>query len=209
MTHEQANRRALVLLAAGGVVGILLGITAALNNESGAASSTLPADAIALVNGRPIRQDEYASAVALLAGDKRTELTDEDRAHVLNRLIEEELLIQRGVKSGLVDSNRAVRKAITQAMLAAIVAESASEQPAEDELRAFYEENPSLFARSAAAVTAQVAAEGKAMERPAFAELREQVEEAYLRRSRDDALREYLQWLRDEAKIALAPETPR
>ena len=204
MTNEKADRRALWLLAAGSVVGILLGAATAFH-KSGSAASALPDDAIASVNGRPIREEEYTRAVAMLAGDKRTEIADEDRTHVLNRLIEEELLIQRGIEIGLVNSDRSVRKAITQAMLASIVAESVSAQPAEDELRAFYAENPSLFARSAAAADGQAAIEGQVTEPPTFADIRKQVEVAYLRRSRDDALREYLEWLRDEAKIALAP----
>jgi hypothetical protein len=206
MTNQQANRRALVLLATGGMVGILLGVAAAVHNERGSDVGTLPHAAIALVNGRLIREEEYTRAVAMLASDKRTAITDEDRVHVLNRLIEEELLVQRGIENGLVDSDRAVRKAITQAMLASIVAESASAQPSEDDLRAFYEKNPSLFTRSAPTANGQGAAGGKVMEPPAFEDVREQVEVAYLRRSRDDALREYLQWLRAEAKIVLAPE---
>ena len=205
MTTAQANRRALLLLAAGSVVGILLGVAVTLY-ERDATTGALPDGVIALVNGRPIREEDYARAVALVERDKRTEVTGEDRARVLDRLIEEELLIQRGIASGLVDSNRSVRKAITQAMLASIVAESVSVQPAEDELRAFYAENPSLFARSAEAADGQAATEGQATEPPTFADIREQAEVAYLRRSRDDALRAYMEWLRDEAKIALAPE---
>ncbi len=205
MTNEKANRRALWLLTAGGVVGILLGIAAALS-ERGPTISVLPDGAIALVNGRPIREEDYARAVALVEGDKRTEITAEDRDHILDRLIEEELLIQRGIAIGLVDSNRSVRKAITQAMLTSIVTESVSVQPSEDELRAFYAENLSLFARSAEVTDGQVAAERQVIGIPTFEDIREQVEGAYLQRSRDDALREYLEWLRDEAKIALAPE---
>ena len=205
MTTARANRRALLLLAAGSVVGILLGVAVAWY-ERDATIGALPDGAIALVNGRPIREEDYARAVALVERDKRTEVTDEDRARVLDRLIEEELLIQRGIAVGLVDSNRAVRKAITQAMLASSVAESVSVRPSEDELRTFYVENPSLFARSAEVADGQVAVERQAMGIPTFADIREQVEAAYLQRSRDDALREYLEWLRDEAKIALAPE---
>ena len=179
MTTAQANRRALLLLAAGSVVGILLGVAVAWY-ERDATTGALPDGAIALVNGRPIREEDYARAVALVERDKRTEVTDEDRARVLDRLIEEELLIQRGIAIGLVDSNRAVRKAITQAMLASSVAESVSVRPSEDELRTFYVENPSLFARSAEVADGQVAVERQAMGIPTFADIREQVEAAYL-----------------------------
>src|SRR5438552_17670178 len=127
MTNEKADRRALWLLAMGSMVGILLGVVVASHKSSSAA--TLPDGAIASVNGKPIREEDYARAVALVEHDKRAEITDEDRVRVLDRLIEEELLIQRGIAVGLVDSDRAVRKAITQAMLASIAAESAGAQP--------------------------------------------------------------------------------
>ncbi len=205
MTNEKANQRALLLLAAGSVVGILLGTATALH-KSGSDASILLDNAIALVNGKSIREEDYARALALVEGDKRSEITAEDRAGVLDRLIEEELLIQRGIEIGLVDSNRSVRKAITQAMLASIIAESVSAQPSEDELRTFYAENPSLFTRFAGTADGQVTAKGQTTEPPTFADSREQVEAAYLQRSRDDAFRAYLEWLRDEAKIALAPE---
>ncbi|HEV8715727.1 MAG TPA: hypothetical protein VGX03_23225 [Candidatus Binatia bacterium] len=204
MTNEKANRRALSLLAAGSLFGILLGAVV-VAHESGSTTSALPDGAIALVNGKPLREEEYARAVALVERDKRTEITDGDRARVLDRLIEEELLIQRGIEIGLVDSDRSVRKAITQAMLAAIVAESTSAAPSEDDLRAFYTKNASLFTRATGAATDQIVTASTATELPAFEGIREQVEGAYLQRSRDAALREYLEWLRDEAKIVLAP----
>jgi hypothetical protein len=205
MASEQANQRALTLLAVGAVVGVLLGVATAFQT-SDPDVRTFPDDAIALVNGRPISEEEYARAVALLASDKRTGVTDEDRAHVLNRLLEEELLVQRGIEVGLVDSDRTVRKAITQAMLASVVAESASAQPTDEVLRAFYAENPSLFAHPVPAGAVQGTVEEEAGAPPALDEVREQVEAAYLRRSRDEALREYVEWLRSEAKITLAPE---
>ncbi len=149
---DRARRRALVLLALGSTLGVLLGIASARRDQRTLPSDTLPNDAIALVNGKLIREDEFANAVALLAGDKRDAISEVDRAHVLQRLIEEELLVQQGIARGFVASERSVRQAIATAMLDAIVAESASEQSA------------------------------------------------------DAALRDYLDWLRNEAKITVAPE---
>jgi hypothetical protein len=184
--EDKANRRALFLLSSGAFLGIFLGVATTFH-KSTTNMSTLPDDAIALVNGKSIQEEEYTRALALLAGDKRTEITNADRTHVLDRLIEEELLVQYGIESGLVDSDRSVRKAMTQAMLASIVAESTSEQPSEDALRVFHEKNASLFGSAT------------------FAEIREQVEAVYRQHTRDDALRKYLEWLRSEAKIVLVP----
>ena len=205
MTNEKADRRALSLLAVGSLIGVLLGVVAA-SHKSGSPTHALPDGAIALVNGKPIREEDYARAVALVERDKRTEITAEDRTRVLDRLIEEELLIQRGIEIGLVDSDRSVRKAITQAMLASIVAESASAQPSEDDLRTFYAENSWLFVHSAGTATDQGMTAEKTIEPPPFEDMQKQVEVTYLQRSRDEALHEYLEWLRNEAKITLVPE---
>jgi hypothetical protein len=194
-----------MLLAVGGVLGGLLGLFSALHSVDLSPVAAPPEDAIALVNGKPIREDEYANALALLAGDKRGALTNEDRAHVLTRLIEEELLVQHGIASGMVDTDRSVRRVMTQALLDSIIAESASELPTEEELQTFYQQHLSLF-------TLRFPADGEAekttTETSAFAHIRERVEAAYLQRARDDALREYLSWLRAEAKIGVFLPSP-
>lgn len=199
------QRCALLLLAAGTVLGIAFGVVSALR-ESSQNDSAVPDDAIALVNGKSITKEDYTRAVAMLANDKRTDIIDADRAYVLNRLIDEELLIHHGIDIGLVESDRAVRKAITQAMLTAIVAEHTSEQASDDMLRAFSEENPSLFVRSTPGSNVRMAA-GRMETPPSFDEIKEQVEEAYLQRARDNALHEYLEWLRSEAEISLASDS--
>lgn len=162
-------------------------------------------EAIALVNGKAITTEDFARAVAMVASDKRTAITDADRAHVLNRLIDEELLVQDGIAMGLVESNRAVRQALTQAMLAAIVSERVSARPSEEALRTFYEKNRSLFVRSAQGERPPLA-RGEEEEPGSFGAVRAQVEEVYLQRARDEALREYLAWLRSEAKVVLRLE---
>lgn len=197
---ERADRRALLLLAVGGVLGALLGFMAALHDRDFSSVAEPPDDAIALVNGKPIREDEYESALTLLAGDKRGALTDGDRAHVLTRLIEEELLVQQGIASGMVDTDRAVRRAMTQALLDSIVAESASELPTEEELQSFYERHRSLFAPQPPTAGAT---HDTLKRTSAFAHARERVVTLYFQHARDEALRAYLDWLRAEAKIAV------
>lgn len=204
---ERANRRALILLAVGGVIGVLLGLMSALQRVDFSSSvEALPDNAIALVNGRPIREDEYVNALALLAGDQRSALTDEDRAHVLTRLIEEELLVQHGIASDIVDTDRTVRRAMTQALMDSIVAESASELPTDAELQTFYEQHRALFTLQS---PADGATEKTMTETPAFIHIRERVEATYLQQARDKALREYLEWLRAEAKIGVFLPSPR
>lgn len=141
---SRASRRSRIALGLGATLGAALAASGLLGPTSG---DDLGSGAIARVNDRTVTREEYERAVALLAADSRNPLTDERRAHVLARLIDEELLVQRGVEIGLVDSDRAVRSAIVSAMIESIVAETASAAPSPGELEAFYEENASFFAR--------------------------------------------------------------
>ena len=193
--ETRPDRRACTLLAIGAVLGIVLGATSALEPQGSRADGPR-ADAVALVNGRVIRTEEYLRTCSLLARDKRTEMTDADRARVLDRLIDEELLLQHGIEMGILDSDRVVRGAITTAMMTSIVAESASATPSESDLRAFHKNNRSHFVEASGVV-------------PDFPDVRDEVEEAYLNRARSRSLREYIDWLREEAEIVLSPEAPR
>lgn len=199
---ERTDRRALLLLAVGGALGALLGLVSAVRGIDLFSVKTPPDDAVALVNGKPIREDEYVNALTLLAGDKRDALTDEDRAHVLTRLIEEELLVQHGIASGIADTDRSVRTVMMQALMDLIMAESAGELPTEKELQSFYERHLSLFAPR---LPTDGAAQDTGKETSAFAHARERVVAMYFQYARDEALREYLDWLRAEAKIAVFP----
>ncbi len=99
----------------------------------------------ASVNDAVITSDDVILAVEAVASGKRNELTDADRARILARLIDEELLIQRGVEIGLVDSDNTVRKAIANAMINSVLADAAGEMPSESDLRRVYDANPALF----------------------------------------------------------------
>jgi hypothetical protein len=140
---------------------------------------------IARVNGSAIGAREFEQAVERLASDKRNPLADADRAHVLERMIEEELLVQRGVEIGLLQSDRAVRAALVSALIDAVVADAGSAQPDEDELRAFYRQNAGYFARPARLHVRQIFFRGPhALERAEAARARLDAGEAF------DAVRE-------------------
>jgi PPIC-type PPIASE domain len=145
--EAQAARRARWLLAAGVAAGIAL---AASGLVRGAAfpGRALAADEVARVNGVPIRVEELERLVVALEADKRSPLAEGDRARVLDRLVEEELLVQRAVEIGLVDSEPGVRKALVQALIDSIVAEAESEEPEPEALRRFYDEHREYFSGS-------------------------------------------------------------
>ena len=120
MKRSAADRRSLKMLAAGSMIAIVLGSLAALGWGSVNPLSSLVA---ARVNDTNIRQVEYQRALKLFASEKRDPLNNSDRALVLERLIEEELLIQHAVNMGLVREDRGVRGAVLQSMLAGLMTE--------------------------------------------------------------------------------------
>ncbi len=139
-----ADARARWLLLLGALAG--LGTAAASLLGPSAGSDRLPADAAARVNDTVIRADEVARVLAALEGDRRTPLTDEDRRRVLDRLIEEELLVQHALALGLARSDRRVRADLVSAVLGSLAAAGDGYEPDESEIREFYAENRDFFA---------------------------------------------------------------
>jgi parvulin-like peptidyl-prolyl isomerase len=135
-------RSSFALLALGAAAGIAAAGYGILRSDDAAA---LPEGAVATVNGAAISADTYARLVAGFESDTRETASPEMRARILDRLIEEELLVQRGLELGLAESDRRVRADIVQAMVRAAIAEAESAEPSERELRAFYEEERDAF----------------------------------------------------------------
>ena len=132
----------LALGAAAGIacaaVGLLL---------SGSHDRALPANAAASVNDALIRLEEYDRAVSAFASDRREPIGEDERRHVLDRMIEEELLVQRGLELGLARSDRRVRGDIVSAVIELIVSQ-ANAEPSDGDVSAFYEANREYFART-------------------------------------------------------------
>jgi parvulin-like peptidyl-prolyl isomerase len=140
--ERPASRHALAWLAAGAALGIGAAGYGVLREGRGA---ELPEGVVASVNGTAIRADTYQRLLEGFEADTREAASAELRARILDRLIEEELLVQRGLALGLAESDRRVRADIVQAMIRSAVAESETETPSERELRTFYETERAFF----------------------------------------------------------------
>jgi hypothetical protein len=125
-----ADRRALALLIVGACTGVVLGC---LSVAGWFGNDRLPGSVVASVNGTDIQMVEYQRALRLLGSEKREPINDSDRALVLERMIEEELLLQHGLISGLVRRNSSVREKVLKSILTALMAElEARDQPLPD-----------------------------------------------------------------------------
>lgn len=173
----------LLLLAA--LLGAASGVLAARDGAAG--SAELPPGVAALVDDRPILSEDFERAFEMFAGDRREPPSQRDRARVLDRLIDEELLVASALADGLLASERSVRDAVTLAIVESVVAESASRAPTQDELRAAFD-------------SVRAAAGNPAAAEP-FEAMREPLEAVVSLRARDLALRAYLKELRERARI--------
>ncbi len=145
VTDRLSQRRPLILLGIGAALGI--GVAAAGLLERASPAGHLPSGAVALVNGTPIRLEDYQRVLTAVDADRRTALDEAQRRAILDRLIDEELLIQRGLELGLVRQDARVRKNLTTAVIESVVGESAEVQPTEADIAAFYAQHQEFFSR--------------------------------------------------------------
>ena len=139
MTDSRTSTKLrLPLWIAGAVTGLMIAAAGMVEKKDHKKPDTLPAGNIARVGDTLIPISRYAVLLDDLSADKRNPLTNQDRKFALDRLIDEELLIQRGVELGLASNAPAVRKAIASAVISQVVADASTTLPDEVVLREFY-----------------------------------------------------------------------
>lgn len=146
--RDPGGRMRLMLLAGGAVLG-LLAAASELVGRAGQQTAALPRDVVARVGGRDISIARYQAVLDDLAADRRAALTPADKSFALQRLIDEELLVLRGLQMGLAESLPEVRKAVATAVIAQTVAEAEAVKPGEEDLRELYRADAAFFARTA------------------------------------------------------------
>jgi len=133
-------RRSLLLYALGGVIGLgLAGF--ALFTAKGTAVKTFPPEDIALVNGRQILRSDFRTQAEVEIGATFDQITPAQRRKVLDEMIAEELLVQRGLEVDLAATDPDVRSAMVSGVNLQVDADVLAKQPTEAELRKFYEEH--------------------------------------------------------------------
>lgn len=130
-------------LAAGAAAGLLVATLSVIGERPSV--DDLPEGAVARVGDALIRLEDYERLVAGLESDRRGPVDGELRRHVLDRMIDEELLVQRAVELGLVDVDRRVRANLTSSMIQSVVDDAEDVEPGDDELREFYDEHADFF----------------------------------------------------------------
>ena len=134
---EPGARRSLVLLAAGAVVG--LGIAGfGLFTAKGTGTHTVPPEDAALVNQQPVLISDFTTQLQSEFGIPIAKATEAQRKKVLNDMINEELMVQRGLEMNLPGSDPDVRTAIVAGVELQNSANVLAKQPTEAEMQAYY-----------------------------------------------------------------------
>ncbi|MFK8021868.1 MAG: peptidylprolyl isomerase [Pseudomonadales bacterium] len=144
-TESHSQRASSWFLLAGALVGLALAASGLFN----VVESPPADDEIASVNGWAIQRSDFERFIDALQRDKKSPLSEQDRRNILDRMIEEKLILQRGLELGLVEDDSAVRKAISNAMIQTITAEVSAIEPEDTDLKQFFSENQSYFAQPA------------------------------------------------------------
>lgn len=142
----------LLLGMLGGAALTALGIV----RESSVAAVALPGDTVAVVNGQPVSRASFDTAVALVERDRGSALTADEKGRILDRLVDEELLVQHGLELGLVRSDRKLRGDLVAGVIEAAAAQGGSAEPSAENLAAFFESNRAMFTLPPALRVAQV-----------------------------------------------------
>lgn len=135
-----SNRRAFALLAAGAIIG--LGIAGyGLFTAAGTATNHVPPEYIALINQRPIYRSDYLLQIQNTFNVPYEQATPEQRHQIVEDMIDEELLVQRGLEVDLASYDPDVRNALVGGVELQMYADILAKQPTDTELKAFYEQH--------------------------------------------------------------------
>ena len=127
------------------VLGVFVGISLAIFSSIQDTNFEVDKNWVARVGDIEISREKYLLQLEGLNLDKRAPLKEEDRAFVLERMIEEELLIQRAKDLGMFSTNTMIRGTIVQQMINMIISENSLDIVSTSQLKEFYEANKGFF----------------------------------------------------------------
>lgn len=146
--------RAQALLVAGMLAGMAAAAWTLVRGDP-----ALPAGAVARVNERLISRESWLRAVTAVASERRTPLTPADHRHILDRLVDEELLVQHGLALGLAERDRRLRGQLVSEVL--VAATATIPEPDEAQLRAFHDAHRDRFTTPGRLRVAATRADGR------------------------------------------------
>jgi parvulin-like peptidyl-prolyl isomerase len=141
---EPGARRSLTLLAIGALIG--LGVAGfGLFTAKGTGTHTVPPEDAALVNQQPILVSDYVTQLQSEFGIPIAKASEAQKRKVLNDMINEELMVQRGMEMALPGSDPDVRQALVAGVELQNSANVLAKQPTEAEMQAYYDQHKDRY----------------------------------------------------------------
>jgi hypothetical protein len=135
----------MLLCAAGALIG--LGIAGyGLFTASGTSTRRVPPENVALVNQRPILRSDFVTQLESETGKRFGETTRAEQLKVLDEMVREELLVQRGLELDFAETDQGTRNALVSTISDQAVAEVTTAEASEQQLREFFDQNPGRWA---------------------------------------------------------------
>jgi PPIC-type PPIASE domain len=136
-TRFKHPHRAVALPAIAALAGILLGGYGLFHTAPQIV--VVPAGYIALVNQKGILTSDFMAQTAAVTGKPFEQTTRAERSKTLHDMIDEELLVQRGVLLDLPETTTEVRDVMTAAVNAQAEAASKATPPTDAQLMSYYD----------------------------------------------------------------------
>jgi parvulin-like peptidyl-prolyl isomerase len=140
------TRRSLTLLALGAIAGIALA-GYGLFTAKGTRTHGVPPEAIALVNQRPILRSDYVTQVQAQYSVRFAETSPAERQQVLGDMIDEEMMVQRGLEVDLPSFDPDVRTALVAGVELQLFADVLAQKPTDAQLQAYYDSHKAKYVR--------------------------------------------------------------
>jgi hypothetical protein len=130
-----------IVLALIGLILILVGSNTRFN------LTDYPPDTLVTVNGFPITQSALRNAEKRIQSNSSDPMNPDDRELLLQRLIDDELMLQHAEDLGILTTDPGIRKLLVRSSIDSIVEDSKSIPISDEQLRTFYEDHKSVFQR--------------------------------------------------------------
>lgn len=137
-------RRSMALLALGALIGLVIA-GYGLFTARGTRSHSVPPEAVALVNQRPVLRSDFMAQAQVQYAMPFDELTLEQRTATLEDMLAEELRMQRGLEIDLPSYDPDVRAALVAGVELEVAADVLAQQPTDEQLHTFYEATKSQY----------------------------------------------------------------
>jgi parvulin-like peptidyl-prolyl isomerase len=131
-------RRSMILMASGALIGLLIA-GYGLFTAKGTRSRGVPPEAVALVNGRPILRSDFMTQAQAQFTLPFAQTSGAQRRKTLDDMIDEELMMQRGLEIDLPSYDPDVRNALVAGVELEVSADALAQQPTQQELQQYYE----------------------------------------------------------------------